>query len=195
MGAPLGGCMGDRRLLDLERVDRLDELGFDLPLAALDARAVAEVVARHLPADDDLRPWFVEAASGAQRVDVAGLLTGSVDLVARTTDGRYWLADYKTNLISDGDYGRRSLTEAMAHHGYPLQATLYLVALHRFLRWRMGAAYDPDRHLDGAAYLFLRGMDPAAPPSPEGGPGIVWWRPPTAAIEELDRLLARGVAA
>ena len=29
--------------------------------------------------------------------------TGSVDLVARTTDGRYWLADYKTNLISDGD--------------------------------------------------------------------------------------------
>ena len=126
---------------------------------------------------------------------MAGLLTGSVDLVARTTDGRYWLADYKTNLISDGDYGRRSLTEAMAHHGYPLQATLYLVALHRFLRWRMGAAYDPDRHLDGAAYLFLRGMDPAAPPSAQGGPGIVWWRPPTAAIEELDRLLARGVAA
>ena len=127
-------------------------------------------MARHLPADDDLRPWFAEAASGAQRVDVAGLLTGSVDLVARTTDGRYWLADYKTNLISDGDYGRRSLTEAMAHHGYPLQATLYLVALHRFLRWRMGAAYDPDRHLDGAAYLFLRGMDPAAPPSAAGWP-------------------------
>ena len=195
MGAPLGGCMGDRRLLDLERVDRLDELAFDLPLAGLDARAIAEVVARHLPADDDLRRWFTDAASGAQRVDVAGLLTGSVDLVARTTDGRYWLADYKTNLISDGDYGRRSLTEAMAHHGYPLQATLYLVALHRFLRWRMGAGYDPDRHLDGAAYLFLRGMDPAAPPSAQGGPGIVWWRPPTAAIEELDRLLARGVAA
>ncbi len=47
----------------------------------------------------------------------------------------------------------------MAHHGYPLQATLYLVALHRYLRWRL-RGYDPDVHLDGAAYLFLRGMDP-----------------------------------
>jgi exodeoxyribonuclease V beta subunit len=195
IGAPLGGCMGDRRLLDLERFDRLDELGFDLPLAGLDARAVAEVVADHLPADDALRPWFVEAASRGLAVDVAGLLTGSIDLVARTTDGRYWLADYKTNLISDGDYRHPSLAEAMAHHGYPLQATLYLVALHRYLRWRKGAAYDPDTHLDGAAYLFLRGMDPAASPTAEGGPGIVWWRPPTAAIEELDRLLARGVVA
>ena len=135
-----------------------------------------------------------EAASGAQRVDVAGLLTGSVDLVARTTDGRYWLADYKTNLISDGDYGRRSLTEAMAHHGYPLQATLYLVALHRFLRWRHGCRLRPRPHLDGAAYLFLRGMDPAAAPPGvgRGAPGVIWWRPPTAAIEELDRLLAGG---
>jgi len=41
-----------------------------------------------------------------------------------------------------------------------------------------------------AAYLFLRGMRPDAP-----GRGIVWWRPPTAAIEALDRLLARGRAA
>jgi exodeoxyribonuclease V beta subunit len=192
MATPLGGCMGERRLLDLDRVDRLDELGFDLPLAGLDARAIAGVVAGHLPADDLLRSWFVEAAAGPLAVDVAGLLTGSVDLVARTTDGRYWLADYKTNFLADGDYRPEALAEAMAHHGYPLQATLYLVALHRFLRWRL-RGYDPDRHLDGAAYLFLRGMDPTA--AGPGAPGIVWWRPPTAAIEELDRLLARGEAA
>jgi len=80
----------------------------------------------------------------------------------------------------------------MAHHGYPLQATLYLVALHRYLRWRV-RDYDPDHHLGAAAYLFLRGMGPGA--STPGSSGIVWWRPPTAAIEELDRLLATGVAA
>ncbi|HEY6530960.1 MAG TPA: 3'-5' exonuclease, partial [Acidimicrobiales bacterium] len=197
--APLGGPMGERALADLDRADRLDELSFDLPLARLDASAIAGVVLGHLPADDRLRGWFEEAAAAEHRVDVAGLLTGSIDLVARTADGGVWLADYKSNLLSDGDYGPAALAAAMAHHGYPLQATLYLVALHRYLRWRV-PDYDPDRHLLGAAYLFLRGM--GAEPveqgeqgeTTDGRPGIVWWRPPTAAIEELDRLLAVGVA-
>jgi exodeoxyribonuclease V beta subunit len=191
MDAPLGGPMGDRRLLDLERADRLDELDFDLTLAGLDARAIAAVVARHLPDGDLLRPWFTETATIGPVVDIDGMLTGSIDLVGRT-DGRYWLADYKTNLLPDGDYGPEALAAAMAHHGYPLQATLYLVALHRYLRWRV-RDYDPDHHLGAAAYLFLRGMGPGA--STPGSSGIVWWRPPTAAIEELDRLLATGVAA
>ena len=46
---------------------------------------------------------------------------------------------------------------------YPLQALLYGVALHRFLRWRL-PDYDPERHLGGALYLFVRGMcGPATP--------------------------------
>ena len=40
---------------------------------------------------------------------------------------------------------------------YPLQALLYTVALHRYLRWRL-PGYDPERHLAGVLYLFLRGM-------------------------------------
>jgi exodeoxyribonuclease V beta subunit len=225
--APLGGPMGSRALVDLDRRDRLDELSFDLPLARLDARAIASVVARHLPVDDRLRPWFVAAEARGAPVPVAGLLTGSIDLVARTADGGVWLADYKTNLLPDGDYGPDALADAMAHHGYPLQATLYLVALHRYLRWRL-RDYDPDRHLLGAAYLFLRGMDAGAGAGGLAGAGasvgegaavgdgeaepavgraaalggagggersgVVWWRPPTAAIEELDRLLAVGEA-
>ena len=43
---------------------------------------------------------------------------------------------------------------------YPLQALLYAVALHRYLRWRL-PDYDPAHHLGGVLYLFLRGMDPA----------------------------------
>jgi exodeoxyribonuclease V beta subunit len=201
--APLGGPMGSRALVDLSRRDRLDELSFDLPLARLDARAIARIVARHLPDGDRLRPWFDGAAAGEHRVEVAGLLTRSIDLVARTADGGVWLADYKSNLLPDGDYGPAALADAMAHHGYPLQATLYLVALHRYLRWRV-RDYDPDRHLLGAAYLFLRGMGaapdadaPGAPPGSTGAgsgdrSGVVWWRPPTEAIEELDHLFATG---
>ena len=48
---------------------------------------------------------------------------------------------------------------------YALQALLYTVALHRYLRWRL-PGYDPDRHLAGVLYLFLRGMaGPARLPS------------------------------
>ena len=73
------------------------------------------------------------------------------------------------------------------HRSHPAQTQ----ALHRYLRWRV-RGYDPDRHLLGAAYLFLRGMGADAP-TPDGSrPGIVWWRPPTAAIHELDHLFAEG---
>jgi exodeoxyribonuclease V beta subunit len=77
----------------------------------------------------------------------------------------------------------------METHEYPLQALIYLVATHRFLRWRL-PDYEPDRHLAGAAYLFVRGMGSDRP----AGHAVFWWRPATAAIEALDRLLARGAA-
>ena len=65
-------------------------------------------------------------------------------------------------------------------------------ALHRLLQQRLGEDYDPAQHLGGAVYLFLRGMSPAdtgAEPA-----GVFWWRPPTAAILELDLLLTNGGA-
>lgn len=45
----------------------------------------------------------------------------------------------------------------MAANHYPLQAHLYLVALHRYLRWRL-PGYEPERHLGGYVYVFLRGV-------------------------------------
>ena len=199
LSAPLGGPLGPLRPIDLRLHDRLNELDFDLPLAAFDARQIAEVLLVYLPDDDLLRPWFAKAAAGGLAVDLDGMLTGSIDLVARSAVGGggvggemgYWLADYKTNFLERGDYGTDALAAAMDHSGYGLQATLYLVALHRYLRWRL-PDYEPDRHLVGSAYLFLRGMIPGRPADAAGG--VFWWRPPTAAIEALDRLLATGVA-
>ena len=52
-----------------------------------------------------------------------------------------------------------------AHYG--LQALLYTVALHRYLRWRL-PGYDPARHLAGVLYLFLRGMAGADTPAVDG---------------------------
>ncbi len=193
--SPLGGPLGHQRLIDLAPSDRLNELDFDLPLGSFDARLIAEVMLQHLPETDPLHRWFVEAAYGGLEVPLEGMLTGSIDLVARTTiDGQpcFWLADYKTNLIRTGDYSGSSLAEAMHHSGYPLQATIYLVALHRYLRWRLADSYDPSVHLLGGVYLFLRGMNPdnALPDAA----GAHWFRPPIAAIEAIDALFATGVA-
>jgi hypothetical protein len=63
-----------------------------------------------------------------------------------------------TNADLDATYDRRTLAQAMATHRYDVQAALYQLALHRLLRQRLGAAYDPARQLGGALYLFLRGI-------------------------------------
>ncbi|MNV67274.1 RecBCD enzyme subunit RecB [compost metagenome] len=43
-----------------------------------------------------------------------------------------------------------------------MQAALYLLALHRLLQSRLGDGYDPQQHLGGALYFFVRGIDGTA---------------------------------
>lgn len=193
--APLGGPEGTRRLVDVARHDRLDELDFHLPLAGLRADRIGAVLAAHLPDDDPFRSWAARLAVEGYDIDVEGMMTGSIDLVARSLDGRrVWLADYKTNQLGRAcPYDQAAMVSAMIHHHYPLQAALYLVALHRYLRWRV-PDYDPEEQLVGAAYLFLRGMHPDVSAVDGPVPGVVWWRPATAAIDALDRFLATGSA-
>jgi exodeoxyribonuclease V beta subunit len=83
----------------------------------------------------------------------------------------------------------------MQEHRYPLQALLYTVALHRYLRWRLGSSYDPDQHLGGVGYLFVRGMvGPLTPQVNDVFHGVFSWRPPTEAVLALDNLFATGSA-
>jgi exodeoxyribonuclease V beta subunit len=71
-----------------------------------------------------------------------------------------------------------------------LQALLYSVALHRYLRWRL-PAYDPEQHLGGILYLYLRGMCGPETPVVDGQPcGVFAWRPPAAMVVELSEVLA-----
>src|SRR5690606_22246376 len=94
LGAPLGGPLRAHRLCDISRADRLDELEFHLPLGRLRADHIAEVLLDHLDDHDPLRPWATHVASRGFEIDVEGMLTGSLDVVARV-DGRYVVADYK----------------------------------------------------------------------------------------------------
>ncbi|MBC7455201.1 MAG: hypothetical protein H7335_16185, partial [Massilia sp.] len=46
----------------------------------------------------------------------------------------------------------------MAAHRYDVQGAIYMLALHRLLKSRLGDAYDPAVQLGGAVFLFLRGI-------------------------------------
>ena len=127
-----------------------------------------------------------------------GYLTGSIDLVVRT-GGAFAVVDYKSNwLAGPGEeltawhHRPRALAAEMERAQYGLQALLYTVALHRYLRWRL-PAYDPDRHLAGVLYLFIRGMTGPDTPLVGGAPcGVFAWRPAGALVEALSETLDRG---
>jgi len=140
------------------------------------------------------------AALGRQ--PLRGYLSGSVDAVLRIPSGagagdrRYLVVDYKTNWLGEpgrpltaADYTPARMAEAMLHSDYPLQALLYSVVLHRFLRWRQ-PDYDPDHHLGGVLYLFLRGMCGVDTPMTDGQPaGVFGWKPPASLVIALSDLL------
>jgi len=187
LSAPLGGPLGETSLSTISRANRLDELEFLLPLPSTSAATIADVVVAHSPHDDPFRPWFHQVANGQIAVPIAGMLTGSIDLVARV-DGSYFIADYKTNRLSDdAAFTTAELVDEMNHHGYPLQALLYLVAFRRYLR-RRKPQVNPDDVVVGAAYLFVRGMDPTRPASDTRG--VIWWQPSGELIDAVDQLLA-----
>jgi exodeoxyribonuclease V beta subunit len=188
------------RLVDIDRRDRLPEMDFELPLAGGDQprgaatlRQVGSLLASHLDAGDRVRP-YADLLSNLDTLPLRGYLSGSIDAVLRVAgsgEPRYVVVDYKTNRLADGDvpltawhYRPSALDAAMRQAHYPLQALLYSVALHRFLRWRQ-PAYDPARHLGGVRYLFLRGMCGEVEPVT----GVWAWLPPARLIEDLSDLL------
>ena len=109
---------------------------------------------------------------------------------------RFVVVDYKTNRLGEIDepltaldYTQELMTAAMLHSHYPLQALLYSVVLHRYLRWRL-PGYDPEQHLGGILYLYVRGMCGPETPVVDGIPcGVFSWRPPAAMVVELSDLL------
>jgi exodeoxyribonuclease V beta subunit len=209
---PLGPVLGGGRLMDVGRGDRLDELEFELPLVggdrptgALTLDLIADVLRRCLPAGDPLAGYADRLSDEALRQSVHGYMTGSLDLVVRLPgDGvpRFAVIDYKTNWLAGPDeeltlwhHRPEALIDEMLRRHYALQALLYTVALHRYLRWRL-PDYDPDRNLAGVLYLFLRGMAGAGTPTVDRTPyGVFAWRPTGPLVEALSDALDGGVVA
>lgn len=160
----------------LAQLDRtLPEMEFWLPSDGLRATAVDALCRQHILPGRARAPLPERA--------LHGLLMGFADLVFEH-EGRYGVLDYKSNALgaADSHYTPAAMEAAMLEHRYDVQAALYLLALHRLLRARLGAAYAPAQHLHGAVYLFLRGVNSASA-------GCFHLPAPLALINALDAML------
>jgi exodeoxyribonuclease V beta subunit len=150
------------------------ELEFLFEARGVDTLALDRIVREHT-LDGAARPSLA-----ADRVN--GMLKGFIDLIVEH-EGRWYVADYKSNWLGldDQAYTPAAMRHSILESRYELQYALYLLALHRQLRSRLGPAYDYDTHVGGAVYLYLRGIDGR-------GHGVHVERPSKAMIEALDAL-------
>jgi len=170
-GLRLGNIAEDQRIVEFE---------FQFPVHRVAVAQLRQLCIAH--GFPDVVPASLDATT------LNGMLTGFADLIVQW-NGRFHVLDYKTNWLGARlhDYTGASLDAAMAEHHYPLQALLYTVALHRYLRQRMDG-YTAEQHLGQSWYLFVRaiGLEPTEKP----GLGVWRHRWPTALIEAMDTAFA-----
>lgn len=163
--APLGTIVGGRALEDFPPTRVIPEMGFDFVVPQpRSLTALRDLLQHHLEGDVRFGSWINGLA--VDEATLYGFMTGSLDAVlAFESEGipRFVVVDYKTNRLRNGlgveEYSSDTMDAAMIHHNYYLQALFYVVALHRYLRTRL-PDYHYQTHVAGAAYLFVRGMDP-----------------------------------
>ncbi|MGC8467656.1 MAG: exodeoxyribonuclease V subunit beta [Acidithiobacillus sp.] len=115
--------------------------------------------------------------------NLRGLFHGFMDLVF-ALEGRYYVLDYKSTHLGGEDtaYDSTAIAVDVLAHRYELQAALYLLALHRHLRQRLGRSYRPQQQLGGAWLWYLRG-------SAGAGSGLLHLPADPGLLDALDRAL------
>ena len=142
-------------------------MAFTLPINEMSVSRLDEMITKKvLP--NQLR-------SPLQARQMNGMLTGFMDLVFEH-EGLYYVLDYKSNFLNN--YSINELTQSILDHRYDVQYTLYLVALHRLLKFRLDD-YEYDTHMGGAVYMYLRGVNTSSR-------GIFVDRPPKELILSID---------
>ncbi len=169
------------RLGELSQV--MPEMEFWFASNGVQAEDLDQLVRRHTlqgQAADTLA-----ARPPASTLELNGMLKGFIDLVFEH-EGRYYVADYKSNTLGvDAEaYTSQAMARVVAEKRYDLQYAIYLLALHRLLASRL-PDYDYDRHIGGAAYLFLSGSGGATN-------GLHFDRPDRQLIESMDTLFRQG---
>lgn len=157
---------------------RRAEIEFHFPLAGTRVDALLRLLHAH--------GVLARRQDFGMRQRLAGLMTGKIDL-SYHQQGQWFVLDYKSNQLPA--YDPATLQAAMAHDEYDLQALIYTLALHRWLRLRLGDGYDYRRDFGGIRYLFCRGLQPQGDPAQ----GVHAHRFDPALVDALDALFAGAV--
>lgn len=181
----LGDIAQGRTLSDFAGGRIVPELGFDFSIPHPQSFArLHSIITSHLVGDPTFHSWVESLV--IDDTTLLGTMTGSLDAVLSWADDdepRFIVVDYKTNRLRNNsgleEYSDHTMTAAMMHNHYFLQALIYVVALHRYLRGRL-REYRYVDHIAGAAYLFVRGMDPAQP-----GSGVLAMHFPEALVHDV----------
>ena len=183
-----GACIPGGTIGDLLQGPHVPEWEYLLPQdARLTPAALADVMKCHGGSSPWGAPAYVEQVRTLGFIPLNGYFKGIVDLLGKMPDGRWILADYKTNHLDR--YGEEDLLLAMAGSHYLLQALLYAVAVKRWLH-RCAKGWTYETGFAGVAYLFLRGMKVGS------GQGIWLGKPPELLVEALNKLfVAKGTVA
>ncbi len=211
LNIPLGHKIGNIKLHQVSKDRCIKELNFDLSMSdkgnPIKTRDLINVFER--VGGIRFGNQYIESLEDLN-ISSRGFLTGSIDLVFTDNEdiekAQWWILDWKSNWIgektSDKDkticgpdyYSEKDMKKQMMMHHYPLQAYLYLVALHRFLKWRL-KNYVPEVSLGGYIYLFLRGLAEKSEidnKSNNETPGIFLEYKPIELVLELDKLIKNG---
>lgn len=191
LATPLLASQQPLSALDTDK--RIAELSFNMGLSErFDVEQISDVFRRHLPDASD-KHISLDAQG---RAYIYRYLRGEIDLVYEHA-GKYYVVDYKSNYLGDqlSDYNQANLSAAMSHAGYWLQAAIYQVALHRFLKLRLaGYAGNEDKYLGAVEYVFLRGIGnnsestSANKVNEDQGFGRIAWDIPIELIRALDTM-------
>jgi exodeoxyribonuclease V beta subunit len=164
-----------------------------ISLAQLSAKQVKVEMEFHMPLHEVkvgdfnhiINQYFKQHARDYQFEQLNGMIKGFIDLMFEF-EGKFYVADYKSNHLGDSydSYHVAAMEQAMTGHDYHLQAILYTLALHRWLKYKL-SNYDYHTHIGGAYYLFIRGMSQTEP-----GNGVYFVLPEKSMIEALDDLFS-----
>ena len=202
---PMQDCFGNTfALRDLRDFHTVKEMDFYMNVPAIENIGKLSDIVRKPEREDypgklifaDSRKEKGKEQSIISEAKVKGFLTGSLDLFFEYGD-RYYVADYKSNIVhgnmdQPGFCDQKTMQQIIAESRYDFQYVIYTVAMHRFLRQKLGSAYSYEKHIGGIFYLFLRGMM-GEPPEHTGRPesqGVCYVRLPESLVTEADRFFA-----
>lgn len=183
LAAPLPSPSGEFTLARISRAERLSEFEFNFPLQRVTPQGLGKIFSDH--GGTGMPAGFPARIEKLDFQPAQGYMKGFIDLIFQF-QGRFYLVDWKSNFLGTRveDYHRENLARAMEDHFYRLQLNLYVLALHRYLKYRV-PGYRYAEHFGGAYYLFLRGIDPGE----EKGFGIYYESPRERLIEGLSQRL------